>query len=192
VSEPAAYHDSAWFRRFRFGPDDIDEVQAEVVRLEAALRARDLDPAGELGDRLRLGSMLFPLGREAAAEETLVPAVVLARELGDDGSLVAAHLHLATTRQYLGRGGEALAMFDDALDHARVTGHRRDEHFLLHHRGRCLAEAGAVAAARVSFEGALQLRLGLESAWLVSSTRAALAELDAWCAARHLGLDSPG
>jgi tetratricopeptide (TPR) repeat protein len=180
-----AFDDRAWFRRFRFAPEDLDDVLAEVAELRVSLAGGPLAPAGELAVRLDLGSTLFPLGHEDEAEATLEPALALARELGDRGRLVAAQLHLATTRQYLGRPAEALRQFEDALELARATGARADEHYLLHHRGRCLAEVGDVAAARASFEQALGLRLALGQDWAVTSTRTALEELDSWCASRR-------
>jgi tetratricopeptide (TPR) repeat protein len=180
---PSAYDDSAWFRRFRFATDDLIQVHSDVARMRTALGRGTLPTREELATRVELGAMLFPLGHESEAELVLAPAAALARTLGDHDRLIAALLNLATTQQYLGRHAEALGLFEQAL--ARVQANDTDEHYVLHHRGRCLAEVGDVEAARTSFDRALDLRRALDVAWMVTSTQTALAELDAWCAARR-------
>lgn len=67
-----------------------------------------------------------------------------ARERGTSEQVGWLLLFLATANQYLGRRGEALGQFNEA--HALATSARtkRLEHFVLHHWGRFLAEAGEI------------------------------------------------
>jgi tetratricopeptide (TPR) repeat protein len=178
------FDDSDWFRRYRYAPGDLEEVRAEVAVRRAEL-ATTQSARDELATRIDLGAGLFPLGQEAESVAVLEPALALAERLDDQAALSAVRLHLATALQYVGRADEALPMFDAALAAVRATGADAEEHYLLHHQGRCLAEAGDVEAARASFERALELRLAGGEPWMIESTRTALGELDAWCAARR-------
>ena len=79
---------------------------------------------------------------------------------------------LTTANQYLGHRGEALRQFGDAHSLATSARARRLEHFVLHHWGRFLAEAGEIDRARECFTRALELRVELGDPKQASSRRA--------------------
>lgn len=107
----------------------------------------------------------------------LTEALALARHLGDPTKEVQVLNNLATTLQYLGRRDEALELFAEALEKARECAAWEHRDFILHHRGRCLVEMGAIDEARDAFEQALVVRVSKGDAHYIASTRRALAVL---------------
>ena len=171
--------DEEFFRRFRFADADLAEVQAEIAADRAVVAAAgpESSSADLLEALIGLGENLIPLDREAEAAGHLAAALTLARELGDQDQEIGALLHLATARQYLGERDAAQQLFQAGLEVSAAAGIDVHRHFLLHHRGRCYAEQGQIAAARDCFEQALALRqLGYPR--FVASSRGALAALD--------------
>jgi len=69
-------------------------------------------------------------------------------------------------------------LFAQALTLCETSGIREQEHFLLHHLGRCYVEMGSIGEARTAFEQALTIRQGLDNTRFAGFTRAALDELD--------------
>ncbi len=171
--------DEEFFRRFRFADDDLAEVQAEIAADRAVVAAAgpESSSADLLEALIGLGENLIPLDCEAEAAGHLAAALTLARQLGDQDQEIGALLHLATARQYLGERDAAQQLFQAGLDVSAAAGIDVHRHFLLHHRGRCYAEQGRIAAARDCFEQALALRqTGYPR--FVASSRGALADLD--------------
>jgi tetratricopeptide (TPR) repeat protein len=170
--------DEEFFRRFRFADDDLAEVQAEIAadRAVVAGAGPESSSADLLEALIGLGENLIPLDREAEAAAHLAAALTLARQLGDQDQEIGALLHLATARQYLGERETAQELFQAGLDLSDASGIEMHRHFLLHHRGRCYAEQGQLAAARGCFEQALALRQAGYPRF-VASSRGALADL---------------
>lgn len=169
--------EAAFFRRFRFGDDDLAEVEAEIAADEATVAAADGDTPATAAALIRLGFNLTPLGREAAAATRLEAGIAMSQRLGEHAQEVSALLHLATARQYLGEREQAQQLFQAGLDQAARYGTADEVHYLLHHRGRCYAEQGRAEEARACLEQALALRLQLGQPRLVASSRTALTEL---------------
>ena len=175
MSGPAKY-----FRRFTpENPAEIrEEIEADRPRLSAARQA--CDERAELTLSIGMGFGHYVTGGEAEAVPLLDRALILARRLGDRRAEIEALLHLATARQYLGERELAQTLFRDALDRSQAYDIRDFEHFILHHQGRCHAEQGEIAAARLCFGRALPLREVLGTPRFIDSTRGALGALDDW------------
>jgi len=142
------------------------------------VRARGGDDMALIMAAGELGSALFMQeGSEAAAATLLEEALALSRKQGDRATEIDGLLGLATARQYLGARDAALAMFEAGLRLCDETGIREQEHFLLHHMGRCLVEMGRIDEARAAFEKALVLRRAAGNARFIASTQGALEEL---------------
>jgi tetratricopeptide (TPR) repeat protein len=165
----------------RYAPPDPDELCAEIARERenlAAARARG-DEAAELESATALGHELFIAGSEAQAAPLLDEALVLARRRGDTKAEIAVLLGLATARQYLGERELAQRLFEQGLQLCASSGIREQEHFLLHHQGRCFVEQGKIAQARAAFEKALAIRKALGNKRFVDSSQAALDDIAA-------------
>lgn len=151
------------------------DSQAHRQALRSAREA--FEAAGDsAGERLDAGGMLGALltadGDEAEACRVMEPLLALARaHPALEPSAWLLH-GLATAWQYAGRREEADALFAEALDACRSRGWPHLEHFVLHHRGRCLAEMGRREPFRQCFEAALAIRAALGDPREASSRRA--------------------
>ena len=162
----------------RHVPPDMDGLLADIVRQRALIadaRAAG-SKAGELEAMTALGHELFMSGQEIEAAPQLDAALVLARKRGDERGEIEVLLGLATARQYLGERELAQRLFGEALALCESSGIREQEHFLLHHRGRCYVEQGLLPEAKAAFEAALTIRKGLENKRFMNSSQAALAD----------------
>lgn len=160
----------------RHVPPDLPGLMAYNAQQRGALAAARAsgDAAAELAAMTALGHGLFMAGEEAEAAPLLTDALTLARSRGDAKGEIEVLLGLATARQYLGERNAAVAQFEEGIRLCAASGERAQEHFLLHHLGRCLVEMGRIGEARDAFELALALREGLPNAQLAENTRAAL------------------
>jgi tetratricopeptide (TPR) repeat protein len=166
----------------RFTPENSAEIRQEIeadrLRLSAARQAGD--ERAELTISIGMGFGHYVTGGEAEAVPLLDGALSQARQLGDRRAEIEALLHLATARQYLGERELAQSLFREALDRSGAYSIPDFDHFILHHQGRCHAEQGDIAAARLSFTQALALREGLGIPRFIDSTRGAIVALDDW------------
>ncbi len=165
----------------RHVPADMRELVAGIERQRILLaQARALgDQAAELECMTAIGHQLFMSGRESEAAPLLDEALELARRRADRKAEIEVLLGLGTARQYLGERKLAQLLFGEALMLCAETGLREQEHFLLHHRGRCFVEQGEIAKARAAFENALAIRKALGNQRFIDSTQAALDDLEA-------------
>ncbi|MCW2921974.1 MAG: hydrolase [Thermoleophilia bacterium] len=93
---------------------------------------------------------------------------------GDARAEAASLVRLATGLQYAGRHTEAVATFGFVLDRAGEPGFDAYEHFAWQHLGKCLVEMGRLPEALAAFHRALAIRVLLDDAGLVASSRRAL------------------
>ncbi len=163
----------------RHVPPDPAGLRADIARqrglIEAARAAGD--GAAELEAMTALGHELFMAGEEAEAAPLLDAALVLARD--NPKAQIEVLLGLATARQYLGARELAQSLFAAALALCETSGVREQEHFLLHHRGRCYVEQGRIGEARAAFEQALAIRKTLGNRRFIESSQAALDDIAA-------------
>jgi tetratricopeptide (TPR) repeat protein len=173
----------SFFRRYV--PPDRNGLDVEIAsRREQLARERlTANEAAQLEHSIALGFALFMSGNEFEAAPLLDEALALARLRNDSKSEIEALLGLATARQYLGARELAQKLFNEGLILCETSGLHEQEHFLLHHQGRCYVEQGRISEARTCFEKALELREALGDQRLIDSSRAALAEM----AAYHFG-----
>jgi tetratricopeptide (TPR) repeat protein len=165
---------SAFF--MRHVPPDLSGLLADITRqrgLLAAARAAGND-SEELETMTALGHELFMSGQEAEAAPLLDEALAMARRRGDRKSEIEVLLGLATARQYLGERDLAQRLFGEALALCESSGIREQEHFLLHHRGRCYVEQGLLPEAKAAFEAALAIRKALENKRFMNFSQTAL------------------
>ena len=162
----------------RHVPPDPDGLRAEIARQRVALAGADGD-AARLEALGRLGFALFMIGDEREAAPLLDEALALARSRGDRKTEIEVLLGLGTARQYLGARDLAQRLFAEGLTLCAASGIREQEHFLLHHQGRCHVEQGRIAEARAAFERALAIRKTLENKRYMNFTQAALDDIAA-------------
>lgn len=162
----------------RFTVEDHEHLlrQIEQTRLELAAAQARGDHGATLELAAELGEGLTTARREGEARALLVGYLPLARQHGDPEATGWLLLVLATANQYLERRSEANGQFAQALRLARSCGSQRLEHFILHHWGRALVEAGEHERALACFTRALELRVALDEP-LQASTRRAIAAL---------------
>ena len=157
--------------------DHLARIEAQRATLAKARSGGDekalIEAAGSLG------FSLFLAGKEVEAEPLLEEALALSRKIGDRATEIDGLLGLGTTRQYLGMREQAVALFDEGLRLCEETGLTAQEHFLLHHLGRCLVEMGGIVEAREAFKRALVIRKALGNQRTIDSTQGALDELAA-------------
>ncbi|MEU7425900.1 tetratricopeptide repeat protein [Streptomyces sp. NPDC040750] len=110
-----------------FGPDPrLGQVLPTVHRLaEAAVQLRDRRTEGRA--RFLLGTYGLAAGQPARAEAPTRAAADACRESEDLVVLRQAHNDLGLITSYLGRHGEAVGHYDEALALARRLGHRSGE-----------------------------------------------------------------
>ena len=163
----------------RFYADDPQALAATVVTaIERLVDARAAADAANLLVLLnQVGASLTVLGREAEAQPLLTEALGLSRQLGDQAKEVEVLTNPATAFQYLGQREEAQALFAEALAKAPGCAAWEQQDFILHHRGRCFVEQGAINEARDCFEQALIVRVSKNNPYYIASTRRALAAL---------------
>jgi tetratricopeptide (TPR) repeat protein len=164
----------------RHVPPDPQALRAEIARQREQLAAARgvANEAAQLDSLGNLGFALFMAGYEAEAAPLLDEALALARRRGDRKSEIEVMLGLGTARQYLGERRLAQHLFGEALMLCAESGIREQEHFLLHHRGRCYVEQGEIVNARVAFEKALAIRKALGNQRFIDSTQAALDDIE--------------
>lgn len=173
------------FGRFTREPEESEAaVAAARAELTSAVEAEPGDDSGGavLDAAVDLAEALTTARREREAIALVAPAVRVARETGRSETLRWALLVLATAEHYAGTTPAAEAHFREALDLARTSGDRVLEHYVLHHLGRFLVDAGRTGEAVASFTACLVIReeLGEPRA---EATRAALTALTALGAA---------
>ena len=163
----------------RHVPPDLAGLRAEIVRQRDRLTTARAggDDAATLEALGNLGFALFMSGEEHEAAPLLDEALALARARGDRKTEIEALLGLGTARQYLGERELAQRLFEDGLALCAASGISEQEHFLLHHRGRCYVEQGRIAQARAAFEAALAIRKTLENKRYMNFTQAALDDI---------------
>jgi tetratricopeptide (TPR) repeat protein len=166
----------------RYVPPDYKELAAEIAkhRYELARARMDANEVAQLEHSIALGFKLFMGGNEAEAAPVLEEALLMAQRREDHRSEIEVLLGLGTARQYLGAHEIAQQLFEKGLALSEKLKLREQEHFLLHHRGRCYAEQGRVAEARICFQKALELREAQGNQQLIDSSKAALAELSSF------------
>lgn len=164
----------------RYSAPDFSELEQQIARGLAALTVAQAqgDRAGQVRQAVELGNLLTTARREQEACEVLGSGLILAQEAGAPEPLGWLYLHLGTARQYLGDRDGAQALFAQAAELARINDLRMLASYVLHHRGRCLAEQRKLAEARDCFSQALALRQALNDPRAQSSQRA-LEALDA-------------
>jgi tetratricopeptide (TPR) repeat protein len=174
---------ASFFRRYV--PPDPKGLDVEIAsRREQLARERlTANEAAQLEHSIALGFALFVSGNELEAAPLLDEALAIARRRNDRKSEIEALLGLGTARQYLGARELAQRLFNEGLILCESSGLHEQEHFLLHHQGRCYVEQGRISEARPCFEKALELRKALGDQRLIDSSRMALADI----AAYHLG-----
>ncbi len=158
----------------RYTAADFSELEQQITRRSAALATAQAqgDLAGEVRQAVELGNLLTTARREPEACEVLSAAAILAQEDGAPEPLGWIYLHLGTARQYLGDRDSAQALFAQAAELARVNNLQMLASYVLHHRGRCLAEERKLAEARDCFTQALALRQAQNDPRAQSSQRA--------------------
>jgi HTH-type transcriptional regulator, pleiotropic regulator of extracellular virulence genes len=170
--------DQAFFQRYRVEDRKSLGHRVDILRARLASAIEAGNAAEEMRLKNQLGFDLTPLDREAEAVTYLESALELAQRLADRSLEIEILLNLATARQYLGERDIALELFEKAL--AKSSEYNLHDHdgFILHHRGRCYAEQGDLAAARHAFGEALELRRKIGTPRFIDSTKRALATLD--------------
>jgi len=166
----------------RYVPPDPNGLEVEIASRREQL-AREQVTANEaaiLQHSIALGFALFTSGKELEAAPLLDEALAIARRRNDRKSEIEALLGLATARQYLGERELAQRLFDEGLVLCETSGFREQEHFLLHHQGRCYVEQERISEARTCFKKALELREVMGNQRFINSSRAALAEIAAY------------
>jgi tetratricopeptide (TPR) repeat protein len=163
----------------RHVPPDPQKLRAEIARQRERLAAARgaPDEAAQLDALSHLGFALLMAGHEAEAAPLLDEALAMARRRRDRKTEIEVMLGLGTARQYLEERRLAQQLFGEALMLCAETGIREQEHFLLHHRGRCYVEQGEIAKAREAFGKALAIRKALGNQRFIDSTQAALDEI---------------
>lgn len=158
----------------RYTPADFSELEQQIARGSAALAAAQAhgDPASRMRQAIELGNLLTTARREQEACEVLGSAMILAREAGDPEPLGWLLLHLGTAHQYLGDRDRAQALFAEADQLANAHDLPGLASYVLHHRGRCLAEERRLVEARHCFTHALALRQAQNDPRAESSQRA--------------------
>ena len=167
-----------FFRRFRLPDPDGAAREIDFLFEEREEARYQRDKRLELALGLRLGFLLTPLDREAEAIEACTLALALARATNAWMSEMEALLHLATAYQYRGHRERAQEFFREGLKRCAAWGTGDLDDMFLHHQGRCFVEQGDLVAARLAFADALRLREKTGDARRISSTRAALEDLD--------------
>lgn len=164
----------------RYTAADFSELEQQITRRSAALAAAQAqgDPVGEVRQAVELGNLLTTARREPEACEVLSAAVILAQAAGAPEPLGWLYLRLGTARQYLGDRAGAQALFAQAAELATANDLQMLASYVLHHRGRCLAEERNLAEAHDCFTQALALRQAQNDPRAASSQRA-LEALDA-------------
>ena len=158
---------------------DVSAVLAAIDRqriLLAQARERD-DHAALLLCMTTLGHQLVMVGRAVEAAPLLDEALQIARANGDRKSEIEVLLRLGTARQYLGERKLAQLLFAEALMLCDETGSREQEHFVLHQRGCCHIEQGAISKARAALKKALAIRKTLGNQQFVDETQAILDQI---------------
>jgi tetratricopeptide (TPR) repeat protein len=163
----------------RHVPPDPEGLRAEIARERERLTAARVagDDVAVQDSAENLGFALFMTGDETEAAPLLDEALARARQLGNRKAEIEVLLGLGTARQYLDERELAQRLFDEGLDLCESTGIREQEHFLLHHKGRCYVEQGDIPAARAAFEKALTIRNTLANKRFANNTQAALDDI---------------
>ncbi|MER6472390.1 AfsR/SARP family transcriptional regulator [Streptomyces collinus] len=139
-----------------FGPDPrLGEVLPTVRRLaEAAVHLRDRRTEGRA--RFLLGTYHLAAGEPARAEAPARAAVEACRETDDPVVLRQASNDLGLITSYLGRPGEAVGHYDEAIGLARRLGHRSGELVTIVNAALARARSGQAAEAVTACESVLR------------------------------------
>ncbi|MDP9364014.1 MAG: tetratricopeptide repeat protein [Chloroflexota bacterium] len=162
-------------KRLREVPNDPAGMARAVAEIEARLAAGVSDP----GERMRalgtLGGYRRILGRLDEAEATLREAVALARQTGNERTLLANEIRLAHVLQWQERFAEADALFVAAVARCKASPELTGLlSFALQHAGKSLFDQGRDAEAAERFAHALSLREAEGDPDLIASSRLAL------------------
>ncbi len=138
-----------------FGPDPrLGEVLPTVRRLtEAAVHLQDRRTEGRA--RFLLGTYHLAAGEPVRAEAQTRAAAEACRETGDLVVLRQACNDLGLITSYLGRFGEAVGHYDEAIALARRLGHRSGELVTLVNAALARTRSGQAAEAVTACESAL-------------------------------------
>lgn len=151
---------------------DPQKLEAVIQTGEECLRKLNSDNVRDIVHGI-VGNLYRINNQPAQAIELLERCVTRATEMNDFKREAISFIRLAEAFKYADMHDLALKTFDQAEEICHAHSFENILDFVLQHKGKCLAEMGKLAEARVSLDEALEIRIRKQDPSLIESTKLA-------------------
>ncbi|MEY8749305.1 hypothetical protein [Alkalicoccobacillus gibsonii] len=148
------------------------KLEAVIQTGEECLRKLNSDNVRDIVHGI-VGNLYRINNQPAQAIELLERCVTRATELNDFKRKAISFIRLAEAFKYADMHDLALKTFDQAEEICHAHSLENILDFVLQHKGKCFAEMGKLAEARVSLDEALEIRIRKQDPSLIKSTKLA-------------------